>query len=42
MIAEAIEKTYNKEGQLAENRKAIRDHLASLDTQKKGTKGSRG
>ncbi len=42
MIAEAIEKTYNKEAQLAENRKAIRDHLASLDTAEEGYKGITG
>ena len=42
MIAEAIEKTYNKEAQLAENRKAIRDHLASLDTPEEGYKGITG
>ena len=42
MIAEAIEKTYNKETKLAENRKAIRDHLASLDTAAEGYKGITG
>ena len=42
MIAEAIEKTYNKEAKLAENRKAIRDHLASLDTPEEGYKGITG
>ena len=42
MIAEAVEKTYNKEAQLAENRKAIRDHLASLDTPEEGYKGITG
>lgn len=42
MIAEAIEKTYNKGAQLAENRKAIRDHLASLDTAAEGYKGITG
>ncbi|MDE0467592.1 MAG: ABC transporter substrate-binding protein [Candidatus Poribacteria bacterium] len=42
MIAEAIEKTYNKEATLAENRKAIRDHLASLDTPEEGYKGITG
>ncbi len=42
MIAEAIEKTHNKEAQLAENRKAIRDHLASLDTAEEGYKGITG
>ncbi len=42
MIAEAIEKTYNKEAKLPENRKAIRDHLASLDTAEEGYKGITG
>ena len=42
MIAEAIEKTYKKETKLAENRKAIRDHLASLDTAEEGYKGITG
>lgn len=42
MIVEAIEKTYNKEATLAENRKAIRDHLASLDTPEEGYKGITG
>ncbi len=42
MIAEAIEKTYNKGAKLAENRKAIRDHLASLDTAAEGYKGITG
>ena len=42
MIKEAIEKTYNKEAKLAENRKAIRDHLASLDTAEEGYKGITG
>ena len=42
MIAEAIEKTHNKKAQLAENRKAIRDHLASLDTPEEGYKGITG
>ena len=42
MIAEAIEKTYNKNATLAENRKAIRDHLASLDTPEEGYKGITG
>lgn len=42
MIAEAIEKTYNKDTPLAENRKAIRDHLASLDTPEEGYKGITG
>ena len=42
MIAEAIEKAYNTEAKLAENRKAIRDHLASLDTAEEGYKGITG
>ena len=42
MIAEAIEKTYNKDATLAENRKVIRDHLASLDTPEEGYKGITG
>ncbi len=42
MIAEAIEKTYNKDATLAENRKAIRVHLASLDTPEEGYKGITG
>ena len=42
MIVEAIEKTYSKEATLAENRKAIRDHLASLDTPEEGYKGITG
>ena len=42
MIADAIGKTYNKDATLAENRKAIRDHLASLDTVEKGYKGITG
>lgn len=42
MIAEAIGKTYNREATLAENRKAIRDHLASLDTPEEGYKGITG
>lgn len=42
MIVEAIEKTYNADATLAENRKAIRDHLASLDTPEEGYKGITG
>lgn len=42
MIAEAIEKTYNREATLAENRKAIRDHLASIDTPEEGFIGITG
>ena len=42
MIAVAIGKTYNKDATLAENRKAIRDYLASLDTPEEGYKGITG
>ncbi len=42
MIAEAIEKTYNKDALLAEKRKAIRDYLASLDTPEEGYTGITG
>ena len=42
MIAEALEKTYNSEASVAENRKAIRDYLASLDTPEEGYKGVTG
>lgn len=42
MIAEALEKTYNLDASVAENRKAIRDHLASLDTPEEGYKGVTG
>ena len=42
MIAEALEKTYNAEASIAENRKAIRDHLASLDTPEEGYAGVTG
>ena len=42
MIADAIENTYNADATLAENRKAIRDHLASLDTPEEGYKGITG
>ncbi len=42
MIADAIEKTHSKEALLPENRKAIRDHLASLDTPEEGYKGITG
>ncbi len=42
MIAEALEKTYNSEASVADNRKAIRDHLASLDTPEEGYKGVTG
>lgn len=42
MIADALEKTYNAEAAVADNRKAIRDHLASLDTPEEGYKGVTG
>ncbi len=42
MIADAIEKTYNNKATLAENRKAIRDHLAELDTPEEGYTGITG
>lgn len=42
MIAEALEATYNPEAELAENRKAIREHLAAIDTPEEGYKGVTG
>ncbi|MXV78180.1 branched-chain amino acid ABC transporter substrate-binding protein [Candidatus Poribacteria bacterium] len=42
MIAEALEKTYNPEAELAENRKAIREHLAAIDTPEEGYMGVTG
>lgn len=42
MIAEAIEKTYNKDATLEDNRTAIRDYLASVDTPSEGYKGITG
>ena len=42
MIAETIGKTYKSEATIADNRKAIRDHLASLDTPEEGYKGVTG
>ncbi len=42
MIADALEKTYNPEASVADNRKSIRDHLASLDTPEEGYKGVTG
>ena len=42
MIADALAKTYNPEVAVAGNRKAIRDHLASLDTPAEGYKGVTG
>ncbi|MDE0017885.1 branched-chain amino acid ABC transporter substrate-binding protein [Candidatus Poribacteria bacterium] len=42
MIKEALEKTYNADASIEENRKAIREHLASLDTPEEGYKGVTG
>ena len=42
MIADALKKTYNPEASVADNRKAIRDHLASLDTAEEGYNGVTG
>ena len=42
MIAEALEKTYKPEAPVAENRTAIREHLAAMDTSEKGYKGITG
>ncbi len=42
MIADALEKNYSPEASVADNRKAIRDHLASLDTPEEGYKGVTG
>lgn len=42
MIAEAIEATYSATATLKQNRKAIRDYLASLDTPEEGYKGITG
>ena len=42
MIAEALEKTYNGTATVVDNRKAIRDHLASLDTPEEGYEGVTG
>ena len=42
MIAEALEKTYNPEAELAENRSAIREHLAVIDTPEEGYMGVTG
>ena len=42
MIVEALEKTYDPDADLAVNRKAIRDHLASLDTPEEGYTGITG
>ena len=42
MIAEAVEKTYSEEATTEVNRKAIRDHLAAIDTPEEGYKGITG
>ena len=42
MIAEALEKTYKPEAKLAENRNAIREHLAAIDTPEEGYTGVTG
>ncbi|MXV74462.1 ABC transporter substrate-binding protein, partial [Candidatus Poribacteria bacterium] len=42
MIKEALEKTYNAEASIEDNRKAIREHLASLDAPEKGYEGITG
>lgn len=42
MIAKAIESTYNGNATFSENRKAIRDYLASLDTPGEGYRGITG
>ena len=42
MIADALEKTYDPKASVADNRKAIRDHLASLDTSEEGYNGVTG
>ncbi|MDE0634560.1 MAG: ABC transporter substrate-binding protein [Candidatus Poribacteria bacterium] len=42
MIAEALQKTYNPEASVADNRTAIREHLAAIDTSEEGYKGITG
>lgn len=42
MIKEALEKTYNADATIEDNRKAIREHLASLDTPEEGYEGVTG
>ena len=42
MIKDALTKTYNAEASIAENRKAIREYLASLDTPEEGYNGVTG
>ena len=42
MIQDALAKTYNAEASIEDNRKAIREHLASLDTPEEGYKGITG
>ncbi len=42
MIADALEKNYNSEATIAENRSAIREHLADIDTPEEGYNGITG
>ena len=42
MIQDALAKTYNAEASVEDNRKAIREHLASLDTPEEGYEGITG
>ncbi len=42
MIQDALTKTYNAEATIADNRQAIREHLASLDTPEESYKGVTG
>ena len=42
MIQDALAKTYNAEASIEDNRKAIREHLASLDTPEEGYEGITG
>lgn len=42
MIKEALEKTYKTDASIEDNRKAIREHLASLDTPEEGYEGVTG
>ena len=42
MVKDALAKTYNAEATIADNRKAIREYLASLDTPEEGYKGVTG
>lgn len=42
MVADALENTYNAEAELKENRAAIREYLAAIDTPEEGYKGVTG